>query len=605
MAGGPTYYMTMTASSSSMAKTGLSPSSPRVSEDGQTTDAGEQIYTVGDYLADRLAEAGVDHVFGVPGDYTLALLDHIVDHAELSWTGCTNELNAAYAADGYARLRGIGALITTFGVGELSAINALAGSFAEHVPVVHIVGSPATGTQAAQRVVHHSLGDGVFSHFIDMHEPITCCRAALSADNAGAEIDRVLATVLSKRLPGYILLPADVATSSMAPPTRPLVVPRSASDPDSLAGFTSAARQLIGTATEVGDVRVLAGLLAHRLGAVRQVRELLDAGPLFHATSLWGKSLVDESAPTFAGVYAGAASSVTVRHVVEDAPVLVLAGVQFTDLNSGFFTQQIKRTRTIEIGPNAASVGVAVFSPVTLGDALEATTKIVKELAGRSPSQPMAAFVDSTEPAPAAGTGAALSQSALWDRIAGFFRPGDVVLADQGCSFYGAATRRLPRDVVFIGQPLWASIGYTLPALLGACLADQGRRGVLLIGDGAGQMTVQEISTLFKEGLSPVIFVVDNGGYTVERAIHGPNRSYNDIAKWDWTAAPSLFAPGHPCRTARVLTDKDLEHVLAEVNESPGVPWVVEVVVPPLDVPPLLADLARAAGRANARPTAS
>ncbi len=177
-----------------MAKTGLSLLSPRVSGDGQTTDAGQENYTVGDYLADRLVEAGVDHVFGVPGDYTLALLDHIVDHPELSWTGCTNELNAGYAADGYARLRGIGALITTFGVGELSAINALAGSFAEHVPVVHIVGSPATGTQAAQRVVHHSLGDGVFSHFIDMHEPITCCRAALSADNAGAEIDRVLAT---------------------------------------------------------------------------------------------------------------------------------------------------------------------------------------------------------------------------------------------------------------------------------------------------------------------------------------------------------------------------------------------------------------------------
>ena len=164
----------------------------------QGTAAGQPRYTVGDYLADRLAEVGVDHVFGVPGDYTLALLDHIVEHAGLSWTGCTNELNAGYAADGYARLRGIGALITTFGVGELSAINALAGSFAEHVPVVHIVGSPATGTQAAHRVVHHSLGDGVFSHFIEMHEPITCCRAALTADNAGTEIDRVLATVLQR-----------------------------------------------------------------------------------------------------------------------------------------------------------------------------------------------------------------------------------------------------------------------------------------------------------------------------------------------------------------------------------------------------------------------
>ncbi len=134
--------------------------------------ASRQRFTVADYLAGRLVEAGTDHVFGVPGDYTLALLDHIVGQAGLTWTGCTNELNAGYAADGYARLRGIGALLTTFGVGELSAINAVAGSFAEHVPVVHIVGSPATSTQAAHRVVHHSLGDGIFSHFMGCTNPL-------------------------------------------------------------------------------------------------------------------------------------------------------------------------------------------------------------------------------------------------------------------------------------------------------------------------------------------------------------------------------------------------------------------------------------------------
>jgi alpha-keto-acid decarboxylase len=599
------HYVRMKSSSYSDGHMALSAVPSGGSTYRQGTAAGQPRYTVGDYLADRLAEVGVDHVFGVPGDYTLALLDHIVEHTGLSWTGCTNELNAGYAADGYARLRGIGALITTFGVGELSAINALAGSFAEHVPVVHIVGSPATGTQAAHRVVHHSLGDGVFSHFIEMHEPITCCRAALTGDNAGTEIDRVLATVLSERLPGYILLPADVAAAPMAPPNSPLQVPRAQSDPDSLAGFIAAARLLIESATNIGDVRALAGLLAHRLGAVRQVRELLAAGPLFHATSLWGKSLVDESATTFAGVYAGAASDEAVRHVVEDAPVLILAGVQFTDLNSGFFTQQINGLRTIEIGPKTASVGAAMFSPVTLADALDATTALVKELAARSPSQPVGAFVDRAEPCRSADAGADLSQSALWDRVATFLRPSDVVLADQGCSFYGAATRRLPTDVVFIGQPLWASIGYTLPALLGACLADKGRRGILLIGDGAGQMTVQELSTLFREGLSFIIIVVDNGGYTVERAIHGAEQSYNDIAQWDWTAAPSLFAPGRPCRTVRAVTEGDLDLALTEANEAPGVPWIVEVVVPPLDVPPLLADLAIAAGRTNIRASAT
>ncbi|WP_312858490.1 thiamine pyrophosphate-binding protein, partial [Pseudonocardia pini] len=149
-------------------------------------------YTVADHLVDRLAELGVDRVFGVPGDYSLGLLDHVTHHPTVAWTGTTNELNAGYAADGYARLRGMAALCTTFGVGELSAVNAIAGSYAEHVPVVHVVGAPALVKQAAQLRVHHTLGDGEFGRFAAMHTDLTCARAALTAENAVAEIDRVL-----------------------------------------------------------------------------------------------------------------------------------------------------------------------------------------------------------------------------------------------------------------------------------------------------------------------------------------------------------------------------------------------------------------------------
>ena len=129
----------------------------------------ESTYTVGDYLLDRLAELGVTEVFGVPGDFNLEFLDHVVAHPRVRWVGNANELNAGYAADGYGRLRGMSALITTFGVGELSAANAIAGSYAEHVPVVHIVGAPAKDAQGARRVVHHSLGDGDFEHFFGSH----------------------------------------------------------------------------------------------------------------------------------------------------------------------------------------------------------------------------------------------------------------------------------------------------------------------------------------------------------------------------------------------------------------------------------------------------
>ncbi|HTY97150.1 MAG TPA: thiamine pyrophosphate-binding protein [Solirubrobacteraceae bacterium] len=565
-------------------------------------------YTVGDYLAARLAEAGVNHVFGVPGDYTLALLDHVIASSSLRWVGCTNELNAGYACDGYARIRGIGALMTTFGVGELSAVNAVAGSYAEHVPVVHIVGSPASGTQAAHRIVHHSLGDGVFTHFLEMHQPITCARAALTPDNAVSEIDRVLTTVRGEHLPGYILLPADVAGAPARPPGAALPVPSGATDRVSLDGFVAAARRLIESAAGVQDVRVLGGLLVHRLGAIAELEALLRAGPLVHATSLWGKSLVDESDPWFAGVYVGAASDEEARRAVEDAPVLILAGVQFTDLNSGFFTQQITRTRTIEIGGASSSVGAALFGPIALPAALAALIPLIEEMARRAPGSagsPRARPGVPRDPREGASQeppdGAPLTQTSLWDTVAAFLRPHNVVLADQGCSFYGAATHRLPGDVIFIGQPLWASIGYTLPALLGACLARPASRGVLLIGDGAAQMTVQELSTVVREGIAPLVVVVDNDGYTVERAIHGPDQPYNDIARWDWTSALSTFAPGHACLSARVGSVAELRAALAEAESRPQRPAIIQAVVPRLDVPPLLAALARAAASANAR----
>jgi alpha-keto-acid decarboxylase len=554
--------------------------------------------TVGDYLAQRLVEAGVDRVFGVPGDYTLALLDYLVAQPGLEWTGCANELNAGYAADGYARMRGIGALCTTFGVGELSAINAVAGSYAEHVPVVHIVGSPASGAQAAARIVHHSLGDGVFTHFAEMHEKITCAQAALTAATACAEIDRVLSVVKTRRLPGYLLIPADVAAAPVAPPTASLPVTPERADPVALVGFTAAARRLLATAPDVADIGVLCGLLAHRFGAAADLAALLAAGPLPYATTLWGKSVVDESDPAFTGIYAGTASENAARRTVEESSVLILAGVQFTDLNSGFFSQQVSRQTTIEIGATGVSVGAALYSQVPLPIALPVLTSLVAELSSRRggpASRPEPVTAAPTAPSPAA----ALSQQTLWDQVARFLRPGDIVLADVGTSFFGAATHRLPRDVTFIGQPLWASIGYALPALLGACLASPGRRGILLIGDGAAQLTVQELSTIFRTGLSPVVIVVDNDGYTIERAIHGPDQPYNDIARWDWTAAPALFGSSRVSVARRVTTVGQLDQALKEAD-SPGELALIQAVVPRMDVPALLESLARAASTANA-----
>ena len=555
-------------------------------------------YTVGDYLLDRLAELGVGHILGVPGDYTLRLLDHVIAHPGIRWVGFTNELNAGYAADGYARMRGLGALFTTFGVGELSAINAITGSYAEHVPVVHIVGGPSTGNQAAHRIVHHSLGDGIFSQFLDMHAKITCARAALTATNATSEIDRVLTRVRDRHLPGYLLVPADVGELEVSPPAAPLLPAGPVTDPNALAAFIGAATRLIQGSAGAARMSVLVGILVHRLGVADAMRRLIEAGPLRYASSPWAKSTLEEASPTFLGIYAGAMSRPEVREAVEDAGTLVVAGVQFTDLNSGFFTQRITRERTIELGVETASVGWATFGPIAMGDALDTLAEIVQSSAGRGEVAPIAAAPAAagrrhSEPTP-------LRQSDLWETVTAHLEPGDVVAAEQGTSFFGMAPLRLPRGVSFIGQPLWASIGYTLPAMLGACLARALSRGVLLIGDGAAQMTVQELSTILREEIRAVVVIVDNDGYTVERAIHGPDQPYNDIARWGWERLPAAFAPGRHVSATVVRTGQELDAALAATREVGAPPFsLIRAQLPRMDVPDLLANLARAL---NTRP---
>jgi TPP-dependent 2-oxoacid decarboxylase len=549
-----------------------------------TDPSNDPVYTVGDYLLDRLAELGVSEIFGVPGDYNLEFLDHIVAHPKIRWVGSANELNAGYAADGYGRLRGMSAVVTTFGVGELSATNAIAGSYAEHVPVVHIVGGPTKDAQGTRRALHHSLGDGDFEHFFRISREITCAQANLMPATACREIDRVLSEVREHKLPGYILLSADVARFPTEPPAAALPRYTGGTSPRALAMFRQAATGLIAD----HQLTVLADLLVHRLQAVEELEKLLAADVVPHATLMWGKSLLDESSPTFLGIYAGAASAERVRTAIEEAPVLVTAGVVFTDMVSGFFSQRIDPARTIDVAQYQSIVAGEVFAPLEMGAALEALADILTQRGIQSP--PVTSPADSP-PAQTPARDQPLTQEMVWNRLCEALTPGNVVLADQGTSFYGMADHRLPNGVTFIGQPLWGSIGYTLPAAVGAGVAHPERRTVLLIGDGAAQLTVQELGIFSREGLSPVIVVVNNDGYTVERAIHGKTAPYNDIVGWRWTEIPSaLGVADHLAFRAETYGELDDAFTAAAQHQDRMV--FVEVVLPRLEIPPLLAQLA-------------
>ncbi|MCI1035624.1 alpha-keto acid decarboxylase family protein [Raoultella terrigena] len=548
-------------------------------------------YTIGDYLLDRLVDCGIDRLFGVPGDYNLQFLDRVIAHEALGWVGCANELNAAYAADGYARIKGAGALLTTYGVGELSALNGVAGSYAEHVPVLHIVGAPCSGAQQRGELLHHTLGDGDFTHFARMSEQITCTQATLTAGNACHEIDRVFSEMLAHHRPGYLMLPADVARASATPPARRLVIEGPPADENQLAGFQEYAGQLLRGSRRVS---LLADFLAQRYGLQETLRTWVEKMPIAHATMLMGKGLFDEQNPGFVGTYSGIASAPQTRETIENADTIICVGTRFTDTITAGFTQHLPPERTIEIQPFAVRVGERWFSRIPMDQALAVLIGLSASLAAEWTLPPVSL------PEVGGAAGGTLTQKSFWSTVQEQLRPGDIILADQGTAAFGVAALRLPSDATLLVQPLWGSIGFTLPAAYGAQTAAPDRRVVLIIGDGAAQLTIQEMGSMLRDKQRPLILLLNNEGYTVERAIHGPEQRYNDIALWDWNRLPEAFAPDVPSRCWRVTRTAELKEAMNDSLASDRLK-LVEVMLPKMDIPDFLRAVTEALEERNSR----
>ncbi|BBV64973.1 indolepyruvate decarboxylase [Klebsiella sp. STW0522-44] len=535
-------------------------------------------YTVADYLLDRLADCGVDHLFGVPGDYNLQFLDHVIAHRQIRWVGCANELNAAYAADGYARMQGCGALLTTFGVGELSALNGVAGSFAEHVPVLHIVGAPSTGAQQRRECLHHTLGDGNFDHFRQMSAPVSVAQGVLDAANARDEIDRVLRDIVRHSRPGYLLLPADIASLPTSRPVNALTANNAPTDSTELAEFVSHARALLRDSRRVS---LLADVLALRFGLQSTLNKWVDAVPIPHATMLMGKGLFNETHAGFVGTYSGGASLPETRAAIEDADVILCIGTCFTDTITAGFTHHIPLEKSIEIQPFAARVGKRWFSGINMQEAVNALITLSRDFSAQWQIQPGRVMKS------ASADNGHLTQRHFWQTLEKYLQPHDILLGDQGTAAFGLADLMLPQGASLIVQPLWGSIGYTLPAAFGAQTSQPDRRVVLVVGDGAAQLTIQELSSMLRDGLRPLILLLNNEGYTVERAIHGPEQRYNDISLWNWTQIPQALNLDCQAECWKVTNASQLNDALTRATRGDKL-MLLEVMLPKMDIPPLL-----------------
>jgi indolepyruvate decarboxylase len=538
--------------------------------------------TVAEYVVNRLADLGIDRVFGVPGDYSFPFDDAIEACERLQWIVCANELNAAYAADGYARINGVSILSTTYGVGELSALNGVMGARAQRLPVFHIVGAPSTQIQIQGLITHHTLGDGVFNNFKAASESACCVSANLTPDNVIEEMERVIREALRLSAPAYISVPMDLGKMPIiGKPVKggPLSqIKRTHSDPAALA---AAIDFVINKLQASKNTIALPTQFVTNYGLTTSLLNFLKASKLPFATTPMDKGVLSESHPGYLGIYSGMGSSpVDLNATVEGADlVLDIGGVVFEDFNTTFWTDNIASTKLIVLGDQFVRMGSTIFTGVTLGDMLDGLTKRVSgspKLSVKSSQAVMPIVGAATDPT---------SSDNFYPRLQSMLKSGDVLVVETGTCIMHTTPMLLPDGVGFQTQTLWGSIGWATPAAEGVCMANKKGRTILVTGDGSHQLTANEIGVMGRYGIKPIIFVLNNNIFGVENVLSEIGPSYDELAKWKYAQIPAAMG----CDTwfaARVSTVAELDAAIKKANTYDGASYI-EVMIPAAESQPI------------------
>jgi len=543
--------------------------------------------TIGDFLLKRLKELGIEHVFGVPGDYNLGFLDQIVNDSGIEWVGNCNELNASYAADGYARIRGASAIVTTFGVGELSAINGIAGAYAEHVPIINIVGMPSLQTQSDKLLVHHTLGDGDFTVFSDIYRRFTVAQTCLTESDPATEIDSAIRKAWVEKRPVYIGIPTDISYKTIEVNAEPLDLSFPKSDTNAIDEVTNHIAHKIKVAKKPV---FLVDMCVARHSMQTQVQALIDKTGIPFAAMNMGKGILNESHPAFLGSYNGDFSAPGVQAYVESSDCVLSFGTIASDFNTGGFTSKVGIDVSIKMHSDYIDLHHSTYHDVRFEDYLPILTK---KLAGIHFEHTL----DKSEPEKITAEANPIRQKRFWPMMSAFVEPGNIVVAEAGTSMFGSMQMPLPDQTTYVGQPLWGSIGYTVGSLLGTCMAAPDKQSILFIGDGSFQLTAQEISTMIKQKLNPIVFLINNDGYTVERVIHGPTMPYNDVNMWKYAELPKVF--GENVWSTAVKTETELDAALIEAKKRTDQFRFIEVIMTKEDAPEILIKIGAACAAQN------
>jgi len=444
--------------------------------------------SVGEFLIRRLLEHGVRDVFGIPGDYVLAFYG-MIEESPLRLVGCTREDCAGFAADAYARLNGIGAVCVTYCVGGLSLCNSIAGAYAEKSPVVVISGAPGLRERSNNPLLHHRVKD--FQTQADVFRRL--CGAETQLNDSGTafrRIDRVLESVTRYKRPGYIELPRDmVHVVPDAPYTTSASVPES--DPEALAEAVAEAARRI---AECRSAVIIADVEIHRFGLQDRLLALAEGAGIPMVSTILGKSVVSERHPLFVGIYEGAMGREEVTRFVEQSDCIILLGAFMTDMNLGIYTANLEVARCIEATSERLRISRHHYDGVLLSDFLEGLIAAGLKVPPR-PLPPRPGGYDEVfrlQPDHPA------TIRRIIERLNLALDESMVVIADPGDALFASSDLVIHRQTEYIAPAYYTSMGFAVPAALGVMVARPDLRPIVLVGDGAFQMTGMELSTIIR-----------------------------------------------------------------------------------------------------------
>ena len=496
-------------------------------------------HTIGSLLLDRLYQLGLKHIFGIPGDYVLTLFK-LIEESPITHVGTTREDCAGFAADAYARIHGIGGACVTYCVGGLNIVNATACAYAERSPVVILSGSPGFAERVNNPFLHHMVRD--FSTQRDVFEKITVAAVVLD-DPLTAErtLDRALQALLTYKRPIYIEIPRDlVLTPVQVAVSSPPSLTQCNSDPAALKEAISEVRGILSGAERPV---ILAGAEIYRFGLQEELTAIVEHMNIPVATTLLGKSVIREDHPLYIGVYGGLVGREEILEFVDHADCLLTLGTLLTDIEDvKAHSTLLAAGRTIHATAETIAIKHHRYEGVLFEDFIRALA-----------ASPLSSFPDRPLPTHDStkfrrpGLEAPVTLQSMFGYLDSKLHEQMIVIADVGESLFAGADLHVRKSAEFLSPAYYTSMGFSVPAALGAGFADPSLRPIVLVGDGAFQMTGTELSTCLRFGQAPIVIILNNQGYTTEREImEGP---FNDVQEWHYEQMCTLLGGGKGYRT--------------------------------------------------------